>query len=157
MKIELTFWLSLGSFADVSNSSMLWASANFSAMLEGTWESTSDRLLTEWWINPKVTLRSSAVHTNLYLVHKVALVPHQDSRYWCRHPMTIALLESEKAHRFINFGCVSVKPCRVQHKHLVSWLWKQKKDFFTFKIHPCHRTGARMCEKSPFPPFSVNK
>lgn len=38
MKMESTFWLSLGSLADVSNSSMLWESANFSAMLEGTWK-----------------------------------------------------------------------------------------------------------------------
>lgn len=37
MKIESTFWLSLGSLADVSNSSMLWASANLRAVLEGTW------------------------------------------------------------------------------------------------------------------------
>ncbi|TNN51726.1 hypothetical protein EYF80_038076 [Liparis tanakae] len=44
MKMESTFWLSLGSLADVSNSSMLWESANFSAMLEGTLgESTKQR------------------------------------------------------------------------------------------------------------------
>lgn len=34
MKIDSTFWLSLGSLADVSNKSMLGASANFRAKLE---------------------------------------------------------------------------------------------------------------------------
>lgn len=103
MKMESTFWLSLGSLADVSKSSMLWASANFSAVLEGTWgnhQCLAVRLGTPILTNAHCNWGLSQPY--LYLVDEIALVSHQDSRNRCRHPVAVALLEHKKSFDYLD-------------------------------------------------------
>lgn len=97
--MQSTFWLSLGSLADVSNSSMLWVSANLSAMLEGTYESTRVELgVIAVNAGLCTTLADTPEHTHLYFVHQVTLVSDQDSRNWCRDPMAVTLLEYQEGN-----------------------------------------------------------